>query len=248
MNQSNYLSKLLGILVVLLSISIYMYSGVSFSISHTNTKQNFIYEGSSSQAALTNYYASESDFIGGANLQLNEAMEIDSIEIVLENDKVIKHQIQKLDDLNYLLNVKKTSQTTLPKQAVLYVQGEVYDVIDLSKKTKELYSFTDGKQTYRHLYFNDTGVFLGEFHLEEMPEDVSEYVMVEFAHKDDKSSTGYHVFAKKRFSLFSFVSGEDLGYVDYLENKNYDFSKDVYVIISWSNGNVVEMPLIKGAN
>ena len=56
------------------------------------------------------------------------------------------------------------------------------------------------------------------------------------------------MFAKKRVSLFDFVSGEDLGYVAYLEGKAANFTKDVCVIVSWSDTNVVEMPLVKGAN
>ena len=49
-------------------------------------------------------------------------------------------------------------------------------------------------------------------------------------------------------AFFDFISEEDLGYVEYLENKKYDETKDVYVIVSWSEDYVVEMPLIKGAN
>ena len=120
MNQSNYLSKLLGMFVILLSVSIYMFTNVSYSISHTNTKQNFIYEGASSQTTISNYYFSKSDFVGDGMIQLNEAVELDFVKVIFEDEKEIKHQVEKIDDLNYVMNVKKASQSTKPTQIVLY--------------------------------------------------------------------------------------------------------------------------------
>ena len=248
MNQSNYLSKLLGMFVILLSVSIYMFTNVSYSISHTNTKQNFIYEGASSQTTISNYYFSKSDFVGDGMIQLNEAVELDFVKVIFEDEKEIKHQVEKIDDLNYVMNVKKASQSTKPTQIVLYAQNEVYDVIKVNSTSKPMYSFTDGTQTYRHLYFGQSGVFLGEFCIDELPENLNEHILVEFCHKDENSSMGYHVFAKKEIPLFDFVSEEDLGYVPYLEKKYFDETKDVYVIVSWNDHYVVEMPLIRGTN
>lgn len=248
MKENHYLYKLLALFMVVILASIYLFANTNFSIQHTNVLKDFLFEGASDKTTITQYFSGNSDYVGGAGLTLNEEVQLSHVEVTCEDGSKIKHNIEAKDTNNYTLNVVKKAELSKPEKITLYVDNEVYDEVLLSKTNEQLYYFADENQSYRHIYINDAGVFLGEFYLKELPEDIKQNVIFEFCHKDDSTSTGYHVFAKKMIGLYDLTVGKDLGFVPFVKGERFDSEKDVYVIISFSNTNVIEMPLIKGAN
>jgi len=248
MNKSNNLYIFIVALIVLVATSVYLFSGVNFSMQFTNTKSDFSYQGATDKTTVTSYYASSGEYIGGASLEVEEGVFLDSAIVIFDNGIEIQHTLNPLSTTHYVLNTVKKEIDASPSKMTLTKDGEVYDVIDLTKKNDELYYFTDGTQSYRHIFINEAGIFLGDYHLEELGDDIKQNIILEFCHKDDSKSQGYHILAKKMISLSKMISGEDLGFVAFSQGANYDKTKDVYVIISWSDTNIVELPLVKGVN
>ena len=234
--------RILSLLILVLGISTYLFGNIQFSLKTTNCLTDFSYSGQTEKSSLTNYYAGEMS--GGALLALNDDVSVTEAIVRFEDGKQLVHRINE----SGVFNVTKAATSSQPVEAVLMVGSDIYDTISLQATTPALYSFTDGTQTYRHIYINEAGVFLGEFIANGLDEDVKQNIMLEFCHKDEKTSGGYHVFARKLVSLSKWIKGEDLGFSAFLNGARYDENEDVYVIITFSDTNIVELPLQKGVN
>lgn len=248
MNQQRYSNILLGFLAVVLATSLFLISNVKFSMINTNVKTNYQFEGATDKTTVTKYYASTGDYFGGAMLVTND--DIVTAIVTFNDTSTVTHHVTPILEDAYVLDVVKGKVNNLiPTQIVVYNENnEEVDTIALQHTLGELYSFTDGNQTYRHIYMNQAGIFLGEYVIETLSSDVQQIITLEFCHKDETKSEGYHLLAKKQMSLGKFVSGEDLGFLPFLSTAKYDANKDVYVIITFSNTNVSEIPLVKGVN
>lgn len=247
MKKINDLQLWMGLLLLILGTSLSLYSKVNFGMQHTSTKTNFIYEGSTEHCEVSNYYASDGDFYGGASIEVNDELKVDEVKVTLSDGSTITHRLSQVDD-HYVINASKVKKEVLPTTLMLLCEGEIVDEVMLSATSKAQYHYSDENQSYRHVYINEAGVFLGNYTLETLDEDISQNVTLEFCHKDSTKSEGYHVFAKKVMSLATFTSQNDLGFVSFNEGAKYDENEDVYVIISWSDTHVEELPLVKGVN
>ena len=248
MNNTRYLYKLLAILMILVLMSMYLFDSTNYSLQHTNNLTHFLYSGSTDKTSITSYFSGDSDYVGGAKLTMSEEVNVENVEVLYSNGSKLNHPLTTLDKNNYLLNVVKGENENIPQQIIIYANGEQYDVVEIKASSDMLYYFADENQSYRHIYIGETGVFLGEYFLKEFPEDAKQNVIFEFCHKDESTSTGYHVFAKKMVSLFDMTTGKDLGYTAFLNGARFDLNKEVFVIITFSDSHVIEMPLTKGAN
>lgn len=245
-----YSNILLAGLGIVLATSLFLMPNVFFSMNNTNTKTKYQYEGSNNEVTISNYYASNTEFVGGARVTLENETEMAYAICEFNDGTIVKHQLTAIDEKNYVLNTRKVSEGEhKPTQITLHTSDdELITTINLQSSLGALYSFTDGHQTYRHVYINDSGIFMGEYEIDTLSDDIKPLVTIEFMHKDENMSGGYHLLAKKQMSITKFTSGEDLGFVPFLETAHFNENKNVYVIINFSDTNVVEIPLKKGVN
>lgn len=249
MKKNNYLNIMFIFFMIVLGTSLFLFENTNFNLLNTSQKVDYQYTGSTQKIDVLQYYASTGEYYGGATLSLSENLEISQASVTLEDGTIHNHQVVKKDELTYVLDVIRIKESIKPTTLTLYnAEGELVDAISLHKSLGELYSFTDGNQTYRHIYVNEAGIFLGEYVIDELGEDFEQKITLEFVHRDETKSEGYHLLAKKQLTLGKFISGEDMGFLPFLETADYDATSELYVIVSWSDTNIVEIPLTKGVN
>ncbi len=236
------------ILLVVVMASCFIYPKVAYDMQYMSVKTNFCFTGTSEQASVSDYYASDSKFYGGATLKINEEVVLSEVKVVLDNGQTKTHPFQKIDALTYVLDVNREQINAKPTSLELHTADGLYDTIAMQATLTPMYHFHDGTQSYRHVFINDAGAFLGNFSLKEVPENAKQMVTFEFCHKDDTKTKGYHVFAKKDILLAQMIGEKDLGFTPFLNGAHFDVNEDVYVIISYNETTSVELPLVKGVN
>ena len=88
-------------MIVLVATSVYLFSGVNFSMQFTNTKSDFSYQGATDKTTVTSYYASSGEYIGGASLEVEEGVFLDSAIVIFDNG--IETIFNNTENLCYIL-------------------------------------------------------------------------------------------------------------------------------------------------
>lgn len=200
------------------------YPHFKFQLSHIDQEQAHCFQGQNNNDILSGYFADENLYFGGGKISLHALENVQSpfiCQVILENQTIIEHQMTEIEAGVYLLDAKKITTFSKPKEAcVINANHEEITRIHLEASDAALYQATGYEYALSHVFFSESGVFMGHFDAFKKDELQSKYsqVTIEFCLPDASTSSGYQLLARYKTTITELLETPYLGFIPYVND------------------------------
>lgn len=236
--KSTYVNALLVFAVIILLTLVYQYPHYRFQLYNVNDLSSFVYASENEDLQVSDYFAAETDQIGGGEIVLtSKTSKIASAQVTLESGKILTHKLSLGQEGHYLMDVlDNDGDISAPVSIeVLDEEGKTVASGNFTVSAGNLYQAQNNSYAFYNIYINQTGIFGGQFAIYDRAYLIDHYDMVtlEFCHPDASKSSGYALLARSRMSLESFLERQWLGYLPFVNNADFDRTRPVELMMTF---------------
>lgn len=238
-----YMTMLMVFFLVIMATLIMQYPYFRFQLYRLNDYEAETFQAENEDMTITDYYASDHPYYGGASVYLKDEKEqFDSLNatVTLNNGQTIQHRLTHCEGERYMMDAVLMNNTAAkPEQIAIFHQDQLVASADLTAQTGTLYQASSHQYVFRDIFVTASGVFTGLFEAYEKEALLEQFQMVtvEFCHPDASKSSGYQLLARTQYQVPDFLANDASDFIPFLPSAKYQSDHKVEVIITFEGAN-----------